>query len=419
MNKRRFISSLPYLACTPLSILSGCDREKPSVTPTSPSTPITVKGNGWIRMPIGEYNALPPLYDTENLRPENFFEYTYFDLSDSDFLASIGQPSLLPQVLSQGSQPSCTAWAVGYAAGTCLSRVFSSNPLLFPLSPSDLFTKLQQKLAPNACSSGATISQVMDILVQEGVSSIISVPYNEYNCISSNGTSSFVIDGFSRVSASNILAIQVSVQRRAPVCFGLYVNNLFSNLKGKGSVFRPDGTGGGHALAVVGYDNRSRLLKVMNSWGKDWGDDGFFWISYDDFAKYAIDVCIPHKAISTDNQIETSASTGNSKIKVEYLTSRRFGQGKPSSYGIGTSFRWNDVVLLSSVGIAICDPSKNILFRKDIPITQVARGIEFNISIPDSLANFVDRIRVFATGSDRDKLAVSLSADSILLRPAR
>jgi hypothetical protein len=361
-------------------------------------------------MPIGEYNALPPLYDSESLRPETFYEYPSFDISDPDFLGSMGIASILPQVLSQGSQPSCTAWAVGYSAGTCLLRRFS-GPESSPLSPADLFTKLQQRLAPNACLAGATISQVMDVLVQTGVSSIDTVPYNDKKCISNTGNSSFVIDGYSSVSPSNILAIESSVQMLSPVCFGIYVNDAFLNLKGKGCVYRPDGKGSGHALAVVGYDKRTKFFKVMNSYGSDWGDDGFFWISYDDFAKYAVDVCVPHKTFNGD-QLETATSGGNSQIKIDNLVYRKF-----LGAGIGTSFRWSDVILLSSVGIAAMDSSKNILFRKDIPITQIARGVTFNISIPGPVASiFESRIRVFANGTDRDKRPVSLSADSTILR---
>ncbi len=43
---------------------------------------------------------------------------------------------------------------------------------------------------------------------------------------------------------------------------------------------------GGHAVSAVGYDDTRRIrsdtgaLLVRNSWGKDWGDDGFGWLPY-------------------------------------------------------------------------------------------------------------------------------------------
>lgn len=40
---------------------------------------------------------------------------------------------------------------------------------------------------------------------------------------------------------------------------------------------------GGHAILVVGYDHAKRLFIVRNSWGADWGDKGYFYVSYDYF----------------------------------------------------------------------------------------------------------------------------------------
>jgi hypothetical protein len=39
---------------------------------------------------------------------------------------------------------------------------------------------------------------------------------------------------------------------------------------------------GGHAVSLVGYDDAARAWIVRNSWGEDWGDKGFFKISWDD-----------------------------------------------------------------------------------------------------------------------------------------
>ncbi len=40
---------------------------------------------------------------------------------------------------------------------------------------------------------------------------------------------------------------------------------------------------GGHAMAVVGYDDAKQAFKVRNSWGADWGEAGYCWIGYDTF----------------------------------------------------------------------------------------------------------------------------------------
>jgi hypothetical protein len=38
---------------------------------------------------------------------------------------------------------------------------------------------------------------------------------------------------------------------------------------------------GGHAVLVVGYDDRNQWFKFKNSWGQAWGDNGFGYLSYD------------------------------------------------------------------------------------------------------------------------------------------
>lgn len=41
----------------------------------------------------------------------------------------------------------------------------------------------------------------------------------------------------------------------------------------------------GHALVIVGYDDESRLFEVRNSWGSNWGNNGYAYITYDAMKK--------------------------------------------------------------------------------------------------------------------------------------
>jgi GNAT superfamily N-acetyltransferase len=47
-----------------------------------------------------------------------------------------------------------------------------------------------------------------------------------------------------------------------------------------------------HCVALVGYNDRRKQLKFMNSWGPDWGDRGFGYLSYDDFDHWLIDAWV-------------------------------------------------------------------------------------------------------------------------------
>jgi C1A family cysteine protease len=48
---------------------------------------------------------------------------------------------------------------------------------------------------------------------------------------------------------------------------------------------------GGHAVMAVGYDDSKQCLKVRNSWGADWGLQGYFWMPYTYFSEDLISDC--------------------------------------------------------------------------------------------------------------------------------
>jgi hypothetical protein len=58
----------------------------------------------------------------------------------------------------------------------------------------------------------------------------------------------------------------------------------------------------GHALTIVGYDDNiyGGAFRVVNSWGDEWGDGGYFWLKYKDF-----------KIITTEAYILDLSSTIN------------------------------------------------------------------------------------------------------------
>ena len=50
-------------------------------------------------------------------------------------------------------------------------------------------------------------------------------------------------------------------------------NEVYDDASGESS--------GGHAICLIGYDDSKRAFKFINSWGSDWGLNGYGWISYD------------------------------------------------------------------------------------------------------------------------------------------
>lgn len=46
---------------------------------------------------------------------------------------------------------------------------------------------------------------------------------------------------------------------------------------------------GGHAITVIGYDDNKKAFRIINSWGLNWGDNGYAWLPYDYVQKYLMD----------------------------------------------------------------------------------------------------------------------------------
>lgn len=79
----------------------------------------------------------------------------------------------------------------------------------------------------------------------------------------------------------------VIVSMNVPVSFPYYT----------GGIYDSDGTTpnlGGHAVLAVGYNDAEAYFKVKNSWGPEWGEEGYFRIAYNDvyddvqFGRFAV-----------------------------------------------------------------------------------------------------------------------------------
>ena len=80
--------------------------------------------------------------------------------------------------------------------------------------------------------------------------------------------------------------IVTALKGHCPVMFGAKVWNYFKRIKSDGEVDMPrmnDVLAGTHAMLIVGVKQKERKFIVRNSWGEDWGDDGYCYLGYDYF----------------------------------------------------------------------------------------------------------------------------------------
>lgn len=76
--------------------------------------------------------------------------------------------------------------------------------------------------------------------------------------------------------------IRYELAHKNPVVIGIEVYEEFYETQGHLPKPNPrKKSEGGHAVFVVGYDDREKVLIVKNSWGPEWGDRGYVYLPYD------------------------------------------------------------------------------------------------------------------------------------------
>ncbi len=78
----------------------------------------------------------------------------------------------------------------------------------------------------------------------------------------------------------NLIELKSALQD-APVILGVLVFQEWGSRSGYiGYPSNPDAILGGHAICAVGYNDDKGVVKFKNSWSKEWGDNGYGYLTY-------------------------------------------------------------------------------------------------------------------------------------------
>jgi C1A family cysteine protease len=137
--------------------------------------------------------------------------------------------------------------------------------------------------------SGAMIRDGIKVCAKYGACDELIWPYN-INRFAVKPDKKAYTDGKEHliVSYHRILTIdemRACLAEGFPVVFGFAVYESFETQKvaRTGIVNMPKKSErmlGGHAVMAVGYDDKAKRFLVRNSWGKDWGMNGYFTMPY-------------------------------------------------------------------------------------------------------------------------------------------
>lgn len=201
-------------------------------------------------------------------------------------------PDFLPQVRSQGKQGSCVGWATGYYLKSYQENFEDSENSIAlnsnEMSPSYVYNQIKI----GDCDSGSSIQDALELLSDQGIVDLTEMPYDQNQCdIQPNESQKEQaqvnkIESFYYLNESLVFdQTKAFLLKNQPVVIAVTLDRSYFGAKdGDIYVYRKfKNPAGGHAMLVVGYDDDKQAFKAVNSWGKDWGNNGFVWIDYKAF----------------------------------------------------------------------------------------------------------------------------------------
>jgi C1A family cysteine protease len=212
---------------------------------------------------------------------------------------SVDLRSIFAPIRNQGRQGSCASFAV---ASVIEALRKDSNRY----SPAFLYWNA--RVATNSCSNddGASLYGVIKAAKDKGVCTEELMPYNPdiYTVAPSETANASAMD--CRVLEAKTVNLKLADIKSAlsdglPVIVAAQIFDSFSETR-SGFVRHPsseelasgkrkDGHGN-HALVVCGYSDKERVLVVRNSWGTNFGDNGYCYIPYSYAQQYFRQACV-------------------------------------------------------------------------------------------------------------------------------
>jgi len=281
------------------------------------------------------------------------------NVSFFDDLADVTNASLkqyVPLVKSQDQYGTCTGWATAYYARTIVEAKqlgITNQEEINNIAFSPLFTYLSVASAANKinCQKGSSIDLALHSLKTDG-----SPFYKDYGVICDDAipeeiakkAKANLIESYNRIitgkesSLERIENVKRAIHHGNPVVIGFSVEKALHITK---NLYIPDGqsTGGGHAMCVVGFDDEKYggAFEIVNSWGTNWGNNGYFWVKYNDFValtKYALEI------IPKPKPIEDKYQTLAGELRLELKGGSTMAVAKADTKFKKTVLGWQDIV---------------------------------------------------------------------------
>lgn len=269
----------------------------------------------------------------------------------------------MPSVGNQGNQGSCVGWSLGYALKSHQEYIdrewgYTDNTIC---SPAFIYNSLN-----GGVDGGLYPEDALEFLKETGCLPLSIMPYDDsdYTAKPPKGykdiKDKFKIANYSKLTSdtkiteNDIENIRVSLADDGAVLAGFWVTDAWEHGLSSGDNVIDEretnlytGFYGGHAVTIVGYDNNKNggAFKIMNSWGRNWGDDGYFWVTYKASltlmaGAYRI-VDIPSKKESVDKIFDLDIDVKKYNDK-NYKSKKVYYDKKTGFFSLKYDFKLND-----------------------------------------------------------------------------
>ena len=205
-----------------------------------------------------------------------------------------------PMVNHQGDEATCVGWAVSYAQLSTQQNINMGitefNQKIFrAMDPYFVYSKIKG-YNDKWCQEGSSMQDAMNVLKVYGTKNWLADPWLKCNStitqFANNQASYYTISGWEAIPKDGIIKnVKTALSYKHIVSVGVILTESFENGTAVSfGMWAPkygENLTGAHAMCVVGYDDNryGGSFEVMNSWGEEYGDNGFVWIKYTDFAQ--------------------------------------------------------------------------------------------------------------------------------------
>ncbi len=206
---------------------------------------------------------------------------------------------------NQGDFGTCTAWAVAYAARTIIEARQNNLLTIQQITQNSFSPTFTYSMAKfnfdKECTYGAFIADALENMKKSGAVKFTDFRGDCPTTVPKNlltKAQNFKIKGYLKLfnpSDKNqskwfrTHAVKKSLAENKPVIIGMKSPESFQKAKNCWLPTEdPEDEHYGHAMTIIGYDDTKfgGAFEVMNSWGTAWGNQGFMWVRYQDFANF-------------------------------------------------------------------------------------------------------------------------------------